>query len=267
MRRIGKLLVVLAVVGTSVVLPARPSEAHNNVCTYDGWMRLAGGFGYPTSSASVTTTFDFIYFNGVCAPTFAQNPNKGGTITGWCGLATGTGVTADGHAFSIAWNGAVVTFTGELDGVYNVTDIPFDFGSDCAQGTGRYFGARGTMLMSHTTLPTDVCSGEFRMTLSVPFGTGVTQTASFSIQHIAGTCSGSTPISVSGTITGRCFVATGSGTSNSGATTTVDWWGTIIGFTGQLNGSAFIVEDPNTPTSCLTATETQFLLTGTLARF
>ncbi|HVF75105.1 MAG TPA: hypothetical protein VM938_08650 [Acidimicrobiales bacterium] len=250
-----------------VGLPATgPATAHTGVCTFDGVMHLSAGLWHADPFApSVTTSFNFVYTTGLC--TANKNVNTSGTITGWCGMATGTGATASGHAFSLAWNGATMTFSGAFAGAFHVTDIPFDTG-DCAQGTARNFTARGTVLKSHTTLPNDVCTGRFRMTLSVPFAGRLVppRSASFTIQHVSGTCSGSTPISVTGTITGDCYLANGSGTSNSGATATVDWYGHLIGLTGQLIGSAFSTEDPNTPGTCLSGTETQFMLVGTLAR-
>lgn len=243
-----------------------PAVAHTDVCTYIGGMKLnLTGFGDPATHSSRTSPFMFFYAAGLC--TINQNPNTSGLLTGWCDLATGTGTTATGHSFSVSWSGETMTFSGQVTGAFTVTEDPLDSRS-CAAGNADSFIVRGTFLLSHTALPADVCGGEFRMTLSVPFTSSVTSSnnATFTIQFVAGTCSGPTPINMTGTMTGTCFVATGAGTTNSGYNANIQWYSYLMGFTGQVIGSAFVAEDPNTPTSCALGGETQFLLTGTIAR-
>ena len=228
-------------------------------------MVLGTGFGDPATHASNTTSFSLIYWLGRCATGAVVTTT--GTITGWCGMATGTGSTSNGHAFSVAWNGEEMTFSGDMTGTFAVTDEPTD-GKPCSAGTADRFLVHGTVVLSHTTLPAEMCSGEFRMTLTVPYGDvlATSQLAQFTLRFVAGTCAQTDPIEMTGTMLGTCFSASGTGTSNTGYNSTIRWATPLITFTGPVDGSAFISEDPNSPGSCATTGETEFIVLGTLIR-
>jgi hypothetical protein len=69
-----------------------------------------------------------------------------GTITGHCGSASGSGKTASGHAFSVAWTGEVMTFGGAIKGTVAVDTMLAGAGNvECLYGRARTLVLAGTL--------------------------------------------------------------------------------------------------------------------------
>ncbi|HEX2185969.1 MAG TPA: hypothetical protein VHN78_10745, partial [Chloroflexota bacterium] len=55
-----------------------------------------------------------------CAPNLSKSISATGVVNGWCGLNTGTAVTANGHRFNWVNVGSTMVITGGLYGVAHV---------------------------------------------------------------------------------------------------------------------------------------------------
>ena len=107
------------------------------------------------------------------------------------------------------------------------------------------------------------CSGQGRMTFSGPGTSGSFRI--FLTSQCAGTSGTGGLFSATGFATGVCPLVTGSGVANghhsfSFVTTTA----TLV-ITGSATGTLTFVEDPFSPGSCLANTDTEFLVSGTVA--
>lgn len=137
--------VLALVVGLTTVGVASPAQAHTNVCIGAGTLRTSAPLFFVGFGAPKVTTYDMVFpipaqCTGVPVPELFS-----GTITGNCGLATGTGVTATGHVYTFTWNGGTLTFQGQVQGQLGITE---DTGNDCRTGATR-FRVVGGLLLSH----------------------------------------------------------------------------------------------------------------------
>lgn len=128
--RLAAFLATTSIATALVALaPVSPASADTNVCAGQGSL-TTGPLVYPvtaTTAPSVTinqprtVAFAFGIGIGTCAPDLGKSLTATGTLTGWCGLWSGQGITGQGHQFAWLAAGGVAVFTGELDGVALVT--------------------------------------------------------------------------------------------------------------------------------------------------
>lgn len=262
MIRFVRALVVAAVACTTLVLSSRPSTAHESICAGLGKLWLNQPF--TVVPPGTTSAFVIAFTTGSCVGK-PPNMSLSGVITGTCGSAYGVGTTSNGHSFTVDWAGGDLVFDGEVTGTLSVAPAS---GESCLLGADE-FDIAGTLVKSHVDLPANVCTGEFRMTLSSPYfwTPGTSVTASFTIQMETGTCTAKSDLTITGTLTGSCLFVTGSGTASSGQTTSL--LGTLIsvlGFTGGVEGAVVVADDPLAPGTCVTGGSSRFLLTGVLVK-
>lgn len=138
MRRVAATLlsavVVTALLGVTSSSPASASW----VCAGNGTMITAAPFVYllPTVVGTQINTrevhltpFSMTFTTGACVHVPSASTNKTitatGLATGWCGLASGAGTTANGGRFAWIGVGSFMILTGQITGVLNVVpDIP-----------------------------------------------------------------------------------------------------------------------------------------------
>lgn len=141
-------LVVLAVLvaGLGVGPGITSSQAHTDACTGTGNMTTSTGLGLP--ALSVNTANFAITFPVVGRCLFKITLFMTGILTGACGLATGAGVTSNGHTFVFVWTTDEMQFSGEVQGTLYVREDPNDAGS-CLNKTATNFIVAGTLVMTH----------------------------------------------------------------------------------------------------------------------
>lgn len=154
---------VLATVG--MFAPASPASASaQGVCAGQGTANLSTGLGLPGVHPANTATFNITF--GVCVnvPNNKTTLTATGTVTGWCGLSYGQGVTQDGHRFTFTSQGTVLVVTGEVTGVVIVEPAPGTTGS-CLNKTANVFLVTGLGVKTHAPVVTpddrvldDVCA-------------------------------------------------------------------------------------------------------------
>lgn len=140
-RRIALLLTAALV---SLIAPS-PASAHSDVCGGQGIARLGGGFGLPPEAATVDFTFQYGVL-GVCASTTSLTAI--GTVTGACGLSTGSGITNSGHTFSFTSQGTVLILTGQVTGSMSAVADPGAAGN-CVDGNATRFLITGVATLTH----------------------------------------------------------------------------------------------------------------------
>lgn len=137
MKRRLALLVLVPLL--ALTAPAPPAAAHEDACVATGTMTLSTGFGLAFTSNTASFTMSFTV--GACVTGIGQFWS--GTITGACGLASGSGVTSSGHTFSFTVTADTMTLTGELVGTVEWNEDPMDSGS-CVNKTAQNFLTTGT---------------------------------------------------------------------------------------------------------------------------
>lgn len=144
MLRTLRATVLATVVGLTLTVAA-PAEAHTNVCVGHGTFTTAGpmfyvGFGGPT-----VTSFSMVFPTvGQCV-SGPQPEFFTGTVVGNCGLATGVGTTATGHAFNFTWVGQTLTFSGQVNGELHIVEDSAS-GQSCVTGARRFLVSGGLLL-------------------------------------------------------------------------------------------------------------------------
>lgn len=137
-RRIAVVLCVLA----TLLLPGRSATARVDACTGVGNFLLFGTtFVVPGLSTPRTGTFilNSSTLAGGCALT-GTGLHMNGTITGWCGLALGSGATPTGESFSLLWTGATMVLVGQVVGTVVVAP-KVHTGESCVAGADDYVTA------------------------------------------------------------------------------------------------------------------------------
>lgn len=150
-RKVAMLAVVSAVSGVLMMFsPATPAQAVpvHDACVGAGSATLGSPLGYPlgttagTFSSAHSSNFTF-HFNtaSVCAlggPALSAT----GTVHGWCGLSTGTGVTSTGGTFMWVGLGGTLVVTGQIVGLVNAVPDTLA-GSSCANHSASRFLVNG----------------------------------------------------------------------------------------------------------------------------
>jgi hypothetical protein len=128
MRRRLAALVAVVLGGAGAGVPLAPAAA-TNACAGQATLTTSTPISYPvtvsTSPLSVAvrqppwTAWALSATPGLsaCAPNMAKALHATGTLSGWCGLHSATGTTANGHRFAWVNVGAVMVITGGLNGV------------------------------------------------------------------------------------------------------------------------------------------------------
>lgn len=176
-RKVAACCFAASLTALAVATTAPPTAATvTAACAGQGQAVLTQGFLYPllpsvsTSGSTVTTTlegaetagFNFNLTVGACLPSGSLNAT--GTVTGYCGHAAGSGVTADGHTFGFTVVGSLLVVTGGLTGVTHAVPDPLVPSNSCAEPgsakvfilTGGVAKCTGSILTSLTTLSTAV---------------------------------------------------------------------------------------------------------------
>jgi hypothetical protein len=153
---IARISIALALAVTTLVgIGPTPAHAHENACAGLGIMHT---FGVQVTAPPFgpVQTFDFmIAFDvGACV---AGEETFSGRMSGWCGLATGTGSSSTGHTFQIDWAGTELTLhpnpllpslngtvVGNLKTLSNLTQ-----GDDCVAGASTFVVVGGVTLPEH----------------------------------------------------------------------------------------------------------------------
>lgn len=168
-RRLG-LLAVSAVLATIGFIAPSPASADTDACAGTGTATLNNGFGLPLVT-SKTATFTFTFTAGACLPVTAGGkgvPMSGlfatGTVTGACGLSTGSGSTTNGHAFSFLSQGTLLVLTGAAAGAVSAASNPTAGGS-CTNTTATNFLITGAVAKRH-------CVVQQLTVVNLPWGTG-----------------------------------------------------------------------------------------------
>jgi hypothetical protein len=166
MRRIASLLAAaLVATAIGVLAPASPASATDVCAGLNGTALLNTGLLYPvtvvpdanTATLSVnvlqatTTNFTVNFGTGVGTCAIGGPLTAGGTVSGWCGLSSGSGATNDGFRFAWIGIGGTLILTGGLVGVVNaIPDVPG--GQSCNQNKGggaTRFIVTGLALKAH----------------------------------------------------------------------------------------------------------------------
>ena len=180
-RRLAMLLSATLLAGIAAVLvPASPASAGIHICGGVGTAALTGGLTYPVTVATDlpphpihsyvhqarTTVFGFNFTTGACvnsnaptvkSPTLGTGVTAVGTVSGWCGLSSGTGtITKSGASARFAWIGigGTLVLTGGAIGV--VQAVPDTLaGHSCNNHTGAsQFTVAGAVVAFDHCLPT-----------------------------------------------------------------------------------------------------------------
>lgn len=144
-KRLGTLFVALAAFVPLYV--ASPAEAHTDVCVGRFLMDFDGDLGEPGLYAPETTNFWMASPAAVCAG--PDLFSAGGTISGNCWVASGSGVTSGGHVFTFTWFGNVMTLDGQVKGVLTVEDNTSEGLADCLGDNAQRVAPTGTLTLSH----------------------------------------------------------------------------------------------------------------------
>ncbi|HVF74322.1 MAG TPA: hypothetical protein VM938_04685 [Acidimicrobiales bacterium] len=154
MRRLALLPAAAALATGWALGPVTPASADIDACAGTGYAILSVAFGYPVNTVHVlhphTSNFSFSIITGTCAtkPTLTAN----GSVTGYCGLSSGSGSTFNAHSFSFTGTGTVLVLTGDLTGIVATVPDPVHSGS-CTDETATRFLFTGAVLKTHGTLP------------------------------------------------------------------------------------------------------------------
>lgn len=155
-------LLALSLLASGLVLPgAPPAASHTVVCAGLGAFVLTTEMGIPALSDRRHNTFTAHVDVGECPPSF-EELRASGTITGWCGLASGMATTETGHQFAFIVVGGVLVVTGTLVGTGAIYEDPMDTPSCLAGNAARFIVAFGALVFHPTT-----CTSQ-----PVPFPTG-----------------------------------------------------------------------------------------------
>ena len=122
-RRTAMLVAVTAVSGVMTMFPPTSTPAQANVhaacASVGGTAHLHSPLTYPTGpshSASFTFHLDPDLSECTGAP---DNLSASGTVHGWCGLSSGSGVTSAGTSFGWVGVGGTLVLSGGLSGAVN----------------------------------------------------------------------------------------------------------------------------------------------------
>jgi hypothetical protein len=164
-RRLALLLAAASIATVGMLAPTSPASADEDVCVGTGTATLTPtgslGFGYPVNAGNATTTsphvlhphsagFSFTYTAGACVVKASLTAT--GSVTGYCGLSSGSGSTTNGHSFSFNSVGTVLVLTGDLTGVTSALPDPTHSGS-CTNETATRFLITGVGVKTHGVVP------------------------------------------------------------------------------------------------------------------
>jgi hypothetical protein len=143
-RRLVRVLVLVAVVSGGAVTAPQPAAAHVDACAGLGTMAVAAPglfyppFAIPPAALGVVITLP------TCTTTAGAFVAVG-TISGWCGHAWGSAVAA-GHFFVFVIEGGTMVLSGSVTGVIQVEPDPLA-GSSCVTGAGAWL-AQGAVALA-----------------------------------------------------------------------------------------------------------------------
>lgn len=261
--RLGRrgLVVVLLVLATTA--PGPSAEARAGACTGVGV--LTTGAMSLDPARPLLTGFAMTFGTGGCVPgsSFAAT----GTIAGSCSLAVGHGITNEGESFVFRAVAGSIVFSGEVLGQLTWTEDPTDAAS-CLSNNATDFLIGGTLVLAAAgTVRARECVGAGTMTTSVGLSSDVTSTVTtpFWMTFGIGHCAVAGTFAATGTLTGGCTSAQGSGTTSEGESFDFTVVPGAIVFTGDAVGLVTWTEDPLNGGSCQAGNERGFLIRGAVA--
>lgn len=161
-RRLATLLsAALVASGVAILTPAQPAAATGVCVQASGSVHMAASLRYTVTvttpayidvNGAVTTAFSAGFSVGACinttgTTTTVKTLSATGTISGWCNLSSGSGVTADGHRFAWLGVGTTLVFTGDLVGMASITPNAL-VGQSCNTGASAFL-ASGIFVKHH----------------------------------------------------------------------------------------------------------------------
>jgi hypothetical protein len=244
---------------TALMVAATAAATTTTASAHPGPDTCAGP-GVMTTSALFTPVPGPVTFGGfsLTLPTGCAGGgglSMGGSLNGYCGDATGTGVAAGHHSFSYVLFGTTMTITGSVVGELQV--LP-GIGQSCTQGGATSFVVVGSVSMLPS--PPEACAGSGTMTtptLSLR-SAGTMGSGSF-VLTLPNACP-SGGLTLSGNIHGYCGDATGSGAAKGHGFGFV-LAATTMTFTGDVVGELDVT--PDIGQSCIDGA-TSFVAAGTL---
>ena len=144
-RRMALLVAVTAVSGVMTMFSptSTPAQAdvHGACVGVVGNAHLHDTLTYPTHGPSKSASFTFHFDPAVCVdldpPGVATTISATGTVHGWCGLSTGSGVTSTGTTFGWVGVGGDLVLTGGLSGDVHATPN-LATGDSCTTGADDF---------------------------------------------------------------------------------------------------------------------------------
>lgn len=137
MRRKAKLFTLaMLVTATTLGSPAETRATGNDACAGTGTMATYWPYVYSWIDPQARTgLFAFSWTLGACVNRIGLSMT--GSMSGWCDLGAGEGVTNEGHRFAFLNVGGNVVFTGEVDGAGSITPNAFN-GESCVTGSDSF---------------------------------------------------------------------------------------------------------------------------------
>lgn len=124
------------VISLAALAPTPPPASALTICVGHATVELSTGLGLPVvTSNTASISLDS---GELCASGTISSGGWTGTITGACGMATGSGTTAFGAHFTFLVTGATIVFTGEVYGGGIMIEDPVDLRS-CTNKTATRF--------------------------------------------------------------------------------------------------------------------------------
>lgn len=262
MRRLLRVLLpaIMLVPVIAIGSPASATLPDPPLCTGAYTFNLSSPMTLPGVGPSTSVGFSMYPTGAFCTGSTSWSANyPSGSLTGWCGAATGWGYLPDGRSFDVVWAGGSLTIVGGPAGTYAV--IPTSV--DCAGSGGTSFIAVGAV-----SATADACAGNGTMNMSPQLSGG--GTVSFSVGFVLGACAATflNGFYASGTLTGTCASASGSGSAG-GTPFDVTWVGNPglqggrLLFTGNVIGVIHAMPVPGTGGGC----GYHFVAQGQVAKF
>jgi len=144
-KRLGLLAAVAMILSVAGIMGSSPANAAHAACAGQGTATLSAGLGLPPSSVSATFTLS----SNVAVCTNGSSFSANGTLTGACGLSSGSGNATLGNAAALAFQyqsaASVLVITGGITGTVNAFADPTVANNSCASGTAKVFQVQGAV--------------------------------------------------------------------------------------------------------------------------
>ena len=144
-KRYGVVAAIAMILGGLGIMGASPASATHSSCNAQGTATLSVGIGLPPSSTSASFTLS----SNIAVCTNGSSVSANGTLTGACGLSSGSGNATLGNAAALAFQyqsaASVLVITGGITGTVNAFADPTVANNSCASGTAKVFQVQGAV--------------------------------------------------------------------------------------------------------------------------